>query len=283
MVTTSGEWNWSAFQRHLPWHILLRIAALKGPVPSFPVDSIGWGLREDHHFSLKSAYECPAAKVVWIALIMPEKLDNFLSIPFRDWIALNLSSSSAFAHDMSDWDLGHVESWGSVIMRSKWLASVSASTTSDPRLQRSWQADATGSHTAWISWQPPDEGWIKANVDGARSNISGVSTCGGVLRDHHGCRQLLIASDSSDALKAISRGGGDKGRIAILRYILELCTQDWIVSFTQVSRDTNGVADRLSKMALEGDFQVKRLDEPPLEVLPMFNMETQSLGISNTK
>ncbi|KAK8555053.1 hypothetical protein V6N13_103783 [Hibiscus sabdariffa] len=155
-------------------------------------------------------------------------------------------------------------------MRSKWLASVSASMTGNSRLQRSRQADATGSHTARISWQPPDEGWIKANVDGARSNISGVSACGGVLRDHH------------DALKAISRGGGDNGRIAILRYILELCKRDWIVSFAQVSRDTNGITDRLSKMALEGDLRVKRLDEPPLEVLPMFNMESQSLCISNS-
>ncbi|KAK8711527.1 hypothetical protein V6N13_146808 [Hibiscus sabdariffa] len=287
MVSISGEWNWSAFQSHLPWPILLRIAALKSPVPSYPVDSIGWGLREDRLFTLKSAYEvrcgaissildhvwkriqrfrgaqrikiflwlvycgrlmtnverkrrhftlsdtcsichlqaedtdhvlrqCPAAKVVWIALIKPERLDTFLSLPFRDWFALNLFSSDAFARIMADWDL------------------------------RSRQVNVTGSLPARVSWQPPDEG-----LDVAWSL---------------GCRQLLIESDSSDALKAISRGGADYGRLALLRYILDLCNRDWIVSFNQVSRGNNGVADRLSKIALGGDFQVKRLDEPPMEL-----------------
>jgi ribonuclease HI len=35
-------------------------------------------------------------------------------------------------------------------------------------------------------WTPPDEGWYKANVDGASSMDRGHGGCGVVLRDHHG-------------------------------------------------------------------------------------------------
>jgi ribonuclease HI len=35
-------------------------------------------------------------------------------------------------------------------------------------------------------WNPPEEGWIKANVDGAFSSDRSCGGCGVVLRDHHG-------------------------------------------------------------------------------------------------
>jgi ribonuclease HI len=35
-------------------------------------------------------------------------------------------------------------------------------------------------------WKTPEEGWIKANVDGALSMDRGCRGCGVVLRDHHG-------------------------------------------------------------------------------------------------
>ncbi|KAK8681556.1 hypothetical protein V6N13_053958 [Hibiscus sabdariffa] len=56
MVNMYGDWNWNVFQHHLPTHVLLRIAAIKGPMPSIPTDSIEWKLRDGHRFSIKSAY-----------------------------------------------------------------------------------------------------------------------------------------------------------------------------------------------------------------------------------
>ncbi|KAK8556659.1 hypothetical protein V6N12_003056 [Hibiscus sabdariffa] len=40
--------------------------------------------------------------------------------------------------------------------------------------------------TIVTGWKPPDEGWIKANVDGARNNIDEKSACGGMLLNHQG-------------------------------------------------------------------------------------------------
>ncbi|KAK8553242.1 hypothetical protein V6N13_024309 [Hibiscus sabdariffa] len=47
MVDADGEWRWELLQNRLPVHILLRLAAIQRPMPSFPVDSIGWKLRSD--------------------------------------------------------------------------------------------------------------------------------------------------------------------------------------------------------------------------------------------
>ncbi|KAK8557060.1 hypothetical protein V6N13_035165 [Hibiscus sabdariffa] len=57
MVDSAGDWIWSLLQYCLPHHILLRLAAVHRPQPSFPMDSMGWGLREDRLFSVKSAYQ----------------------------------------------------------------------------------------------------------------------------------------------------------------------------------------------------------------------------------
>ncbi|KAK8653110.1 hypothetical protein V6N13_127125 [Hibiscus sabdariffa] len=47
MVDVEGEWKWELIQSRVPDHILLRLAATQRPMPSFPVDSIGWKLRND--------------------------------------------------------------------------------------------------------------------------------------------------------------------------------------------------------------------------------------------
>ncbi|XP_052290822.1 uncharacterized protein LOC127900258 [Citrus sinensis] len=40
--------------------------------------------------------------------------------------------------------------------------------------------------TRWISWKPPDWPWCSLNTDGAH-NRGGISTAGGLIRDHMGC------------------------------------------------------------------------------------------------
>ncbi|KAK9021559.1 hypothetical protein V6N11_011542 [Hibiscus sabdariffa] len=57
MVDISGDWRWSGFQHLLPVQVLLRLAATKVPSSLFPADEIGWGLRSDRQFSIKSAYD----------------------------------------------------------------------------------------------------------------------------------------------------------------------------------------------------------------------------------
>ncbi|KAK8713067.1 hypothetical protein V6N13_148294 [Hibiscus sabdariffa] len=119
MVTMEGEWNWNAFQRHLPTHVLLRIAIIKSPMPSFATDSIGWKLHDDQQFSVKSAYEFLCRTI--------------------------LSNDDP-------------EEWGSVVSRSKWFAHMSAGVRNNPLVQIARSLASTATNTAVTGWQPPDEG-----------------------------------------------------------------------------------------------------------------------------
>ncbi|KAK8694033.1 hypothetical protein V6N13_071597 [Hibiscus sabdariffa] len=134
MVDAEGEWKWELIQNRLPDHILLRIAAIQRPMPSFPVDSIGWKLRNDGRFSVKTAYQ-----------VRNERVFNNQS-----------------------------EVWGSIITRSKWLAETIATAAAE-----AWKLPVSPSTPA--VWNPPTEGWLKLNADGARSFIDGRASCGGVL------------------------------------------------------------------------------------------------------
>jgi hypothetical protein len=57
-------------------------------------------------------------------------------------------------------------------------------------------------------WLPPEQGWCKANVDGAFSMDQSIGGCGVVLRDHHGgflsgaCRLFAIRIGSGESRAA---------------------------------------------------------------------------------
>ncbi|KAJ1391001.1 hypothetical protein SESBI_37020 [Sesbania bispinosa] len=48
------------------------------------------------------------------------------------------------------------------------------------------QLTLASSNFRWVRWEPPDDGWIKLNSDGAAVNNSHYGACGGVFRNHHG-------------------------------------------------------------------------------------------------
>ncbi|KAK9005871.1 hypothetical protein V6N11_043291 [Hibiscus sabdariffa] len=56
MVTLSEEWQWTRFQHLLLDHILLRIVAIKVPMPFFVSGMVGWLGRNSTWFTLKDAY-----------------------------------------------------------------------------------------------------------------------------------------------------------------------------------------------------------------------------------
>ncbi|KAK8517165.1 hypothetical protein V6N12_032362 [Hibiscus sabdariffa] len=56
MVGNDKNWNWALLDNLLPMTILLRLAAIKCPLPSFPLDSIRWARTSNRVFSVKSAY-----------------------------------------------------------------------------------------------------------------------------------------------------------------------------------------------------------------------------------
>ncbi|KAK8972532.1 hypothetical protein V6N11_081647 [Hibiscus sabdariffa] len=157
MVDSAGDWLWSLLQHWLPHHILLRLAAIQRPQSSFPMDSVGWGLRDDRRFSVKTTYQVRCA-VLWN--IWRQQNDRVFN--------------------------GITKEWGSVVTRSKWLAESSAAAAITLRNQHVRLAGMGAARTTLSLWSPPADGWIKLNTDVIRSSIEGRASCGGVLRDHTG-------------------------------------------------------------------------------------------------
>ncbi|KAK8708993.1 hypothetical protein V6N13_060027 [Hibiscus sabdariffa] len=137
MVTPDGEWDWARLEPLLPMTILLRIAAMKCPLPHFPCDELGWNGTASNKFTIKSAYyirhgveegpnediwrifmsykgtqqdvdhvlrRCPQAYLTWKELIRAEKID-VLSLDIKAWIKCNLTNPKMFAKEPMDWKL----------------------------------------------------------------------------------------------------------------------------------------------------------------------------------
>ncbi|KAE8723185.1 hypothetical protein F3Y22_tig00012724pilonHSYRG00007 [Hibiscus syriacus] len=146
-------------------------------------------------------------------------------------------------------------------------------------------------------WKPPPNGWMKFNSDGARNPRDGYATCGGIIRNNIGewilgyaravgiCsvveaeiwgvfeglthawnigeRQVILETDSAEALRLLAKRGEGAESPIIPQRIRELVGRNWTVSFTQIRREANGIADIMSKKSGRDDFAGKVCREPP--------------------
>ncbi|KAK8598510.1 hypothetical protein V6N13_094479 [Hibiscus sabdariffa] len=188
------------------------------------------------------------------------------------------------------------DEWGSIITRSKWLAATSAAAAVAPCNQSSILSGSIAVGNLVVHWNPPTDGWLKLNTDVARSPIDGRASCEGVLRDHEGnwiqgftkfigrcsvvetelwgiatgmelawlfgCWNLIVESDSADALRMLQRRSPKNGPFTITNHLFQLCNKDWRTEFSKVARRNNGVADGLAKLASDASFDVNIFYEP---------------------
>ncbi|KAK8495653.1 hypothetical protein V6N12_063974 [Hibiscus sabdariffa] len=56
MICNDNNRNWALFDHLLHMPVFLRLAAIKCPLPSFPLDSVGWERTSNGDFTVKSAY-----------------------------------------------------------------------------------------------------------------------------------------------------------------------------------------------------------------------------------
>ncbi|KAK8644880.1 hypothetical protein V6N13_118742 [Hibiscus sabdariffa] len=81
-----------------------------------------------------------------------------------------------------------------------------------------------------------------------------------------GYRQLIIESDSANALRWIEQRNTKGGPFTIIHCIHLLCDLDWRLVFSKVARSNNGVADRLAKLAFNDTFDIVFYEDPPIEM-----------------
>ncbi|KAE8714290.1 hypothetical protein F3Y22_tig00110198pilonHSYRG00127 [Hibiscus syriacus] len=153
--------------------------------------------------SVESTYhlfrEYPTALAIWSNLVKTDKLIEFLELGSKDWIRLNLEQPKRFTKVPEGWDI----LFGSILW-SLWLSRnarifnpesthmESVLEHSSRRLQNeSYAANKTikngisgrkNVNGEQIRWTPPPQGWVKSNIDGARSLNEGKASCRGVIQ-----------------------------------------------------------------------------------------------------
>ena len=152
------------------------------------------------------------------------------------------------------------------------------------------------------SWRPPEEGWVKVNVDGAYSRSANRSACGGLLRDSAGkflkgfihplengddltaeiwacllglkiawslgIRKVWLESDSSECLDLLLiQGGGSHHRDAdVIQEVQRLLNMDWSTKLMLIPRSSNSAADFLAKKGLAVGLGHQEIFQPSTEL-----------------
>ena len=154
----------------------------------------------------------------------------------------------------------------------------------------------------YVKWQPPPEGWVILNTDGAAKGNPGRAGAGGVLRGDRGewilgfSEFLGHCSSMKAELRAISRGlqlaaGAGFRKIWVQtdsrvvvgmltnkmhwhpehHFLLQRCSnwlrqEDWEVKITHCFREANHVADILANKGVEGTPGVTKYPLPPGDI-----------------
>ncbi|KAK8995316.1 hypothetical protein V6N11_069754 [Hibiscus sabdariffa] len=178
MVDEFGMWDWSRILTFIHVPVARKIAAIKPPSPSFGPDVPGWRWESNRVFSMSLAYE-RLATTLWVAVIKPIRLHNFLSLPFVVWLQSNLQGSCSFVDNK--------ECWGEQFAVYLWMLwkdrcnrifndsyvpqfdfrKVSENLTFEYVKVNTKVPNHAPKLRAMGGWDRPPEGWIKINTDGA--------------------------------------------------------------------------------------------------------------------
>ncbi|CAL1384516.1 unnamed protein product [Linum trigynum] len=268
--------------------------------------------------------DCPPAMYFWSRVVPQQNQVLFFSTNQKDWLRSNLLSKEVTSSGID---------WASFFSMSIWLiwknrtvasfkgvgAALTAPSLTHSILVKSklwndsWHAPSLllnhrmqrGDRvTVSIGWNPPSEGWVMLNTDGASNGNPGPAGAGGSVRDHLGrwlggfvanigtataaaaelwaiyyglemtwklgFRMVRVASDSQLAIHLIqNRHDPIHPYATLLGLIRRKLSQDWLVSLSHTYREGNRVADWLSKHSLVYPYGLHELANPPPSVIPL--------------
>ena len=152
-----------------------------------------------------------------------------------------------------------------------------------------------------VSWEPPDEGWIMLQTDGAAKGCPGLAGAGGVFRDAQGrwmvgfaeylgrCsavkaelkavfrglrmaremnfHKLWIRLDSKPVVELLSScGSGNSECHALIHQSKQLLSwSGWEIKISHCFREANQVADKLANLGAQEGFGLQVFQVPPRE------------------
>ncbi|KAE8711933.1 hypothetical protein F3Y22_tig00110270pilonHSYRG00189 [Hibiscus syriacus] len=84
-----------------------------------------------------------------------------------------------------------------------------------------------------------------------------------------GGRNVLVRSDSQEAIQEVEWLGYDRARIIILHHVTESLRRDWVVRFNHVNRERNRVANCMAKLVDRSQMEYVRNAKPHLSVVQL--------------
>ncbi|KAK8636103.1 hypothetical protein V6N13_004813 [Hibiscus sabdariffa] len=138
MVYSNGDWHWSVISNLVPHHIALNLVATMPHVPGGGCDITGWATEASRKFSVRSAYQLrvgPSVGVpdhvwsviskyrglprihmflwticnnrilinaIWLQLIQPNKVQEFVTVDMQSWILKYLQDPAYFPIQSGD-------------------------------------------------------------------------------------------------------------------------------------------------------------------------------------
>ncbi|KAL4325829.1 hypothetical protein GQ457_11G022230 [Hibiscus cannabinus] len=140
---------------------------------------------------------CGCSRRIWNNLLRNDRLHSFLSMPFTEWITINIQDTGNMVSLEPAWpSLFSITCW------LLWKRRCCLFLGSDPNCYgdvisfcRRFQDEVVSASTrhasnvrprAGMCWLPSPRGWVKVNVDGAVGDSPVMATSGGVIRDEAG-------------------------------------------------------------------------------------------------
>jgi ribonuclease HI len=174
-----------------------------------------------------------------------------------------------------------------------------------------YQQQNIQSNSITTTWIKPQPGVFKVNVDGAHSSLNGTSTCGGLIRDHHGrlikgffskvssssslfaemwalhsgilvardlgLNRVVFETDSLTLFNMVKKGHTNFTPLILLLKDISILLHrtDWTSSICFSPRETNRCAHMLAQCGFSSSFNINILENitPLLNSLLMYDAE----------
>ncbi|KAK8568760.1 hypothetical protein V6N12_007302 [Hibiscus sabdariffa] len=154
------------------------------------------------------------------------------------------------------------------------------------------------------AWSTPSVGCLKIDVDGARRVVDGVASCGGVIRDSNGTwiagfskfigrcsileaefwaifeglrcakrfnvSEVVVESDNRDVIDVLFDIRQRSLYSSLLGTIKAIADDNWCVVYRHACRESNRVADVITRLFPLNSFEPHIFLYPPDEVLVFF-------------
>jgi ribonuclease HI len=262
---------------------------------------------------------------LWLNVVEDSMRSKFFVCDWQQWIDLNLNNTSTWSDEI-DWK----DYWATAC---HCLWSWRNKEEHDEQFQRPLNVVLAVSHrvkqyhqamvlqqvlhnverkVVMIHWQPPSEGWVKLNTDGAYKEGS-VAGCGGVVRDSNGvwkggfAKNLGVCSayvaelwgvleglryakalgfnrvelnvDSSIVNQVLSKAGyGRPLGMALVMRIRSLLEMEWEVVINHSYREANKCADVLANIGCTIDTQMVYYDSCPRECFDVMSADVMGIA-----